>query len=110
MLAQTGQVCPDSSMIVLSGCSWAMRLIRLISVPMAMGIGLDSNRDGVLDENDANFARWETVGGCVLVAGSAALFAWAGRQVEHPAWIPVLVLLVAGFLGFWLWLRSHPNA
>lgn len=54
--------------------------------------------------------RWETVGGCLLVLGAAALFAWVARQTGHPAWIPVLVLLALGLLGSWLWLRAHPDA
>ena len=37
--------------------------VSTMPVNMAMGVGLDSNGDGLLDENDDNFARYETVGG-----------------------------------------------
>ena len=37
--------------------------LSVMPVDMAMGVGLDSNGDGLLDENDDNFARYETVGG-----------------------------------------------
>jgi hypothetical protein len=37
--------------------------VSIISSRMAMELGLDSNQDGVLDQNDASFARMETVGG-----------------------------------------------
>lgn len=37
--------------------------MSMMSTRVAEAVGLDSNGDGQLDENDANFARWETVGG-----------------------------------------------
>ncbi len=37
--------------------------VSVMSTRVAKEIGLDSNGDGLLDENDANFARFETVGG-----------------------------------------------
>jgi len=37
--------------------------LSVLSTALAQALGLDSNRDGVLDERDANFARRETVGG-----------------------------------------------
>lgn len=53
--------------------------------------------------------RWEEVGGLLWVVGAVAVFAWVGRSADHPAWIPVLVLLVVGLVGFWLWLRGQPD-
>lgn len=37
--------------------------VSILSSRMAIELGLDSNLDGILDENDAQFARMETVGG-----------------------------------------------
>ncbi len=37
--------------------------VSVMSTRLAKEIGLDSNSDGVLDELDANFTRYETVGG-----------------------------------------------
>ncbi|MCA9133515.1 MAG: aspartyl protease family protein [Planctomycetales bacterium] len=37
--------------------------VSILSKQMALQIGLDSNQDGVLDKNDANYARDEAVGG-----------------------------------------------
>jgi hypothetical protein len=37
--------------------------LSVMSETMAFGMNLDSNGDGLLDENDDNFARYETVGG-----------------------------------------------
>lgn len=37
--------------------------VSILSSRMALELGLDSNLDGKLDENDAQFARMETVGG-----------------------------------------------
>jgi hypothetical protein len=37
--------------------------VSILSTAMALGLDLDSNLDGVLNEFDANFARYETVGG-----------------------------------------------
>jgi hypothetical protein len=37
--------------------------VSVLSTRMAQQIGLDSNSDGILNELDANFARYETVGG-----------------------------------------------
>ncbi len=37
--------------------------LSVLSTRLAKEIGLDSNGDGVLDQHDANFARFETVGG-----------------------------------------------
>lgn len=37
--------------------------LSVMSTRVAEAIGLDSNGDGVLDHDDANFARYETVGG-----------------------------------------------
>jgi hypothetical protein len=37
--------------------------VSVLSSRMAKQIGLDSNNDGILNELDANFARYETVGG-----------------------------------------------
>jgi len=48
--------------------------VSVLSVPMGMGIGLDSNQDGLLDDQDANFARWETVGG-------------VGGQIDAPVFL-----------------------
>ena len=37
--------------------------VSIISSQLAFDLNLDTNQDGVLDENDANFARQETIGG-----------------------------------------------
>jgi len=48
--------------------------VSVLSEQLAMSIGLDSNQDGLLDDQDANFARWETVGG-------------VGGQIDAPVFL-----------------------
>jgi hypothetical protein len=55
--------------------------VSIISTRMAMELGLDSNLDGELDEQDANFARLETVGG---VGGVTTVPVFQIDQVHIP--------------------------
>ena len=59
----TGSVMQDSSAVEGTFLLDTGAQLSVMPVSMALDLGLDSNGDGLLDENDDNFARNETVGG-----------------------------------------------
>jgi hypothetical protein len=55
--------------------------VSILSTQMAIGLGLDSNLDGVLDSKDANYARAETISG---IGGSVEVPVFLIDQVHIP--------------------------
>ncbi len=55
--------------------------VSVLSTSLGFQLGLDSNDDGVLDENDANFARFETVGG---IGGATSVPVFLFDEVHVP--------------------------